>query len=366
MKADRTRTALSGAVQYSERDRERLFRFLKQVWKNDPERYDPKIWEWRFGGPHHAQPNIVLFKLNDDVIGEQCGVPIVLRIDNEYVDMVCGQDLIVLEQYRSKGVGYLLQKQWLQITPNMLVLRIGDEAHRLMTQLGFMDLSHVGSNFNKLLNSETLLRDILKSGMLAGVLSNPINRLTRMIFRTSPVALETNQTLTEIQTFSKEYDCFFENVAEDYEIIVKKDSTYLNWRYVDRPDGLVHRLFELREGDSLRGFLVLRIDENKKLTRGLVVELICALTKKEYFSNLLRHAVAYFEDHSVDIIQFWTTNKRYYDQIRSEGFVKRESKIRFMVRLDPRKYEEAYLRNERNWFLSYGDSDDLGQVTESE
>lgn len=69
-----------------------------------------------------------------------------------------------------------------------------------------------------------------------------------------------------IHKITQEYDDFFDRVISSYAFLVKRDSTYLKWRYLDCPDNQ-HQMFAIRKRGHLIGWSVFS-KRDKKLIWG--------------------------------------------------------------------------------------------------
>ncbi len=69
-------------------------------------------------------------------------------------------------------------------------------------------------------------------------------------------------SLAQISDTSSEYDVFFKENAKDYGILIKRDSAYLKWRYLDCPDHM-HKIFAVKRFGRLIGWGVFSQKEKK-------------------------------------------------------------------------------------------------------
>ena len=68
-------------------------------------------------------------------------------------------------------------------------------------------------------------------------------------------------TVERVFTAGLEYDRLFDKVCNAYEVLVKRDCTYIKWRYLDCPDNL-HHIFAVRRWGKLTGWGVFSIRGN--------------------------------------------------------------------------------------------------------
>jgi len=75
--------------------------------------------------------------------------------------------------------------------------------------------------------------------------------------------------------FDSRFDRFWQRIRDDYPIMLVRDATYLNWRYVDAP-GVTYERLALEETTSgeIEGFAVLRTTLRGDRIRGRICDLV--------------------------------------------------------------------------------------------
>lgn len=68
--------------------------------------------------------------------------------------------------------------------------------------------------------------------------------------------------VNEVSDIDESWTDFFYNVAPSYKCLIKRDSTYLNWRYLDRPDRR-YLILSARKMGKLSGWSVFFREKNK-------------------------------------------------------------------------------------------------------
>ncbi|MFC2016713.1 hypothetical protein ACFLUF_03260 [Chloroflexota bacterium] len=139
-------------------------------------------------------------------------------------------------------------------------------------------------------------------------------------------------------------------------ICVWKDSEYLNWCYVTRPD-IKYRILAVEEGEVVYGFVVLRCIEDR-YNIGHIVNLHFLPGREAYASLLIDGALDCLRESGADIAACHTFRQNpCYHLLASNGFMNRGTLLyTWMVN----KFAEDLpinVQDVRNWFLSVGDSD---------
>ncbi|MEZ4526862.1 MAG: hypothetical protein R2941_13165 [Desulfobacterales bacterium] len=93
----------------------------------------------------------------------------------------------------------------------------------------------------------------------------PCHVLAVKDFRYSPSFFQkifSGFSIEQVSDTSSEYDTFFMENAKNYGILIKRDSVYLKWRYLDCPDRM-HKIFSVRRFGKLTGWGVFSQKEKK-------------------------------------------------------------------------------------------------------
>lgn len=75
-------------------------------------------------------------------------------------------------------------------------------------------------------------------------------------------ALPEGYTIAENFSVNTDWDDFFNSVRSSYRFLVRRDASYLKWRYLDCPDR-VHRVFSVSKNGCLIGWSVFKKKENR-------------------------------------------------------------------------------------------------------
>lgn len=74
--------------------------------------------------------------------------------------------------------------------------------------------------------------------------------------------LMSGMSVNEVTSIDSEWDELFSRLSASYRLFVRRDASYLRWRYLDCPDK-VHRIFAIRRRGTLIGWSVFVLRENK-------------------------------------------------------------------------------------------------------
>lgn len=164
--------------------------------------------------------------------------------------------------------------------------------------------------------------------------------------------------------FDASFDRFWERVAPKYEIIIKRDSAFLNWRF----RGFTFRSYPLltaRVDGELVGYLVLRCTEIEGVRTGLIMDLMVEPGSRGDRAGLLlvTAAMQHFAANGMALAGcFFLPHTQEYRVVRRSGFIpapRRLAPQRFM--LLSQSFSDhtpaEYLTRADRWFISMANHD---------
>lgn len=163
-----------------------------------------------------------------------------------------------------------------------------------------------------------------------------------------------------IERFTDEHDELWKRMASTCTCAVVRDSSYMNWKYVDRP----YRRFsciELRKGSSLMGVLVAMVAEPNEVypyRRGFLVDFVVPLDRRDLVARLVVEGIGALKRCGVQTIVCQSANVVLGAVLERFGFMARSPRHQFLVASGRGSDSMTrYLLEPKNWFLTLGDSD---------
>jgi hypothetical protein len=141
---------------------------------------------------------------------------------------------------------------------------------------------------------------------------------------------------------------------------VRRDASYLNWKYVDQPGQDFLRL-EISSPSGARGIVVLMFrqpDQVYRYRRAFIVDLVAPLANTGFMTDLLAAAVAAAAERGADALVCMHIGSRLTAGLQEAGFRMREPSRYLLVRPGPLADGlRARLLDPDGWFVTQGDSD---------
>lgn len=299
-------------------------------------------WHWKFrDNPFGAHKIAEAFTEEGVLAAQYSGYPVPFFSSvggrEEFVSFQIG-DIMTAPEVRNIGLGtssvlsriatYFYNKFCIDHVPFMYGFVAGNHKKFGERFLRYQYMSHIPYH----------VLDLTKSRL------KPFGRIKRLM---------TGLSVEEVSDITREYDLFFESVCDDYGMLVKRNSSYLKWRYLDCPDN-VHRVFAVRRFGKLVGWGVFSVRENMLIWGD-------ALFRKRYagiVSFMLEHILKHnypdikrIEGWFSPIPEWWT------DLLRDTGFqvVKEPNDLVSGVTLFDSTFTLEFVKN--HLYYTMGDSD---------
>ncbi|MCP5053733.1 MAG: GNAT family N-acetyltransferase, partial [bacterium] len=211
-------------------------RALPSVWN----RRTLQNWHWKFTARNPAGAALIaLAHHNDQLVGHFAAVPYRLKVFDEELTASHSIGALVEVKYQNRGLLKLVGDKLMEELKNANIHYTwgfpNERAHQFEKKaFGYKDLV----NFDEW--------------------SIPKDHLQRN---------QPGDSFRKVTAFNDAFDDLWDRCSPGYDIAVKRDKTYLNWRYIQRPDWWYFP-YGLYDGDILLGYVVLKLYRDDHSFRG--------------------------------------------------------------------------------------------------
>jgi hypothetical protein len=160
-------------------------------------------------------------------------------------------------------------------------------------------------------------------------------------------------TIEQVRSLDQEFDTFFDQVAEQYGLLIKRTSEYLNWRYFQCPDG-IHHFYAVRRFGNLVGWSVFTTKETTLIWGDALFEKRHAHSVRMLLQGVIR--TWYPEAQTIagwfsPVPRWWT---EILEWIGFESLEEPHNLAPAFVFFDPQWSTDVF---ESRWYYTMGDSD---------
>lgn len=331
--------------------------FLKAAYPDDPLQWDQERWRWQYlENPNHPgrYPPIWIFTDGERVLAQLGTIPVRLGIDGKSHAAAWTADLVVLPEFRNRGVGPLLLKAVKTRFDFLMGLGLNEMSHALFARDRWRDLGMV-PHYVKVLDARAVAGSLVKGKLGAVMLGTPANGV---LWALSLMERRANSgiSVTRCERFGEDFDALARRLSEKFRRIVWREAEYLNWKYIRQPR-MGYAVYRADRAGALHGYVVLRRNRTDRLVYGVIADLLADPDNRPVMSALMSTAIGWFRAAGVSFIRSYATDVRYQRVLRRYGFFKRRSYVRFMVAAKTGEAERIGTDSLSDWFIMKGDAD---------
>jgi GNAT superfamily N-acetyltransferase len=366
---------------YRDGDEQAIFELLSVAFGG---RRSLEYWRWKYKKNPAGSPIVWVAEHDEKIIGHYGIIPVRMKIGNMYMTASFACDAAVHPKYQGRGIfSSIVNRCYLDASENDLPLTYGfGQIHLGPTYKRYDWQGHIGGIYlmTRVLNWKPVLNRYVRNGLLRyGLgqgctdLASAAAQVIRKICRSHELSNSAGVRIEKISRFDKRIDTFWEKISSHFEIITKRDQTYLNWRYPDNPWSAYTVHLATRDKKVL-GYCILREAQKGDVTQGIITDILGLQNDSNVVSQLVQESVKYFEKHNVDIINCLLSEKHPYTAIfRKAGFIKSPRpniglwasiNLRGSAINEKRIFSQAltlsqnrFLKEKKNWFMMSGDGD---------
>lgn len=312
-------------------------------------------WEWEFGRNPNTPPDgplIWVAREGPALIGQCAAVAVRLRVAGQETTAGWGTDVMVAPERRRQGLATQLLRTWDRHVGAALGLNAGDSSLHLFLfrKLGWPELGTV----------PCLVKPLTRRAVRLPRWPSPINQLlsavtypfVRVIARTRPLRAETRV----VHRFDDSATALWTRIADKFDFIVRRDATYLNWRYASAPHVRYNVALLEREG-RLDGFAVFRHVQEPLGRVTLLVDLLADPADESGVSALLRRVDREARAVDSDKIRSFALHAAFRRMLKRSGYFQVKSWLRLVAKINGVDVPAGFYKNLDRWHVTLGDGD---------
>jgi len=315
-----------------------------------------KLLEWEHFNNSNASPMTTLvLNADGDLAGVYATLAVKVKVGDVVVDACQSLDTLTDESHRGKGLFLASAKHRYKENVRGGVNFVygfpnGSSMHGFVKHLDWHLLDSIPFLI-KPVRLNYFFKKILKIN-LPNILNLKLSRVKKI--KRSPYNIQS------IERFDSRFDKLWLDFTKNIKVAVVRDCKYLNWRFIDKPDG-DYFCYGLFKEEQLLGYVVFCTRKKHGGNVGYVMELIGDLADENVLTKLLEFASSEMIKADVDFILAWN-----FKFSPSSKAFKKCSYFSLHNRLRPIELHFGYaglsennalLSSRENWYLSYADSD---------
>jgi GNAT superfamily N-acetyltransferase len=338
---------------YKPEDRRAVEALYRRVFGHDAAESSRLRWEWQYrrnpNNPGH-EPEIWIAREGPAIIGQYATMPVKLSLAGREVQASWGMDVMVAPERQRQGLGEILFRTWDRNVGASLGLGLSESSYRLFQKLRWPDVGPVPCVV-KPLTRRAFRRPNWPVGVnrLVSALMLPI---VKIVARTRPLAAEVRM----IDRFDESFTRLWEELAPRFDLAVRRDAAYLNWKYVHAPH-VRYSIAALRREDRNVGYAVYRHIHEPRGRVTLLVDFLTDPADEAGFVTLLRWVDREARQADSDKIRGFAMHAGFRRILRRSGYFQVKSTLEFVVKVNGVNVDPSFYETLDNWHVTLGDSD---------
>ena len=250
-------------------------------------------WRWWYRvGYNELEP--LILSVDNKVIGQAAYLPINLNILGNIVPAIWFVDYVVLPEFKGKGLGKILSKEWMKICPNQMAI-CSDDSLRVLKKLGWKD-NYTTKRLARPISTLKFL-PILKNLKL-----NFVNRTLRYFIKkkySRNISINPHKISDNFKIIDDSFK--LRKIVKNNEFAeIIRDEKWLHWRLIECPYKKDIYFFEYKNNFAIVHIFVI---ENIKKLNILYTYSADKLQENELFVQIINWSI----NNNIDLV--WAVSR---------------------------------------------------------
>ena len=297
-----------------------------------------------------GQPGIWVAREGPTVVGHYPTLPVRVSLKGLEVDGAWGQAAMVAPERDRQQLDEALVRAWDRNSGAVLTLGASGESRQLLDRLHWPE-PHV---------LPCLVKPLTRRAVRLPNWPTPVNRLVsavtlpfiQVVARSRPLRAECEP----IRRFDNSFTVLWERLAPKFDLAVRRDAPYLNWRYIEPPH-VRYSIVALKRQGEVHGYAVYR---HRHEPLGRVTMLVDFLVDPDDVSGLktlLRWVDRAARAEDADKVRCYALHAGFRRVLRRNGYFNVKSTIEVGVKVNAVQVPKGFYDETDGWHITYGDSD---------
>lgn len=310
-------------------------------------------WDWRHRrNPYNptGEPGIWVAREGPTVVGQYQTLPVRISLRGIEVEGAWGADALVAPERERQGLGEALVRAWDRNSGAVLALGISEASRRMLDRLRWPESQSV----------PCLVKPLTRRAVRLPHLPMPANRLisavthpfVRVVARSRPLRAECEP----IRRFDQSFTGLWERLAPQFDLAVRRDAAYLNWRYIEPPH-VRYSVVALKRSGEVHGYAVYRHRHEPLGRVTILVDFLVDPRDEAGLKTLLRWVDRAARAEDSDKVRCAVMHGAFRRVLRRNGYFGVRSTVDISVKINAVQVPRGFYDETDGWHITYGDSD---------
>jgi hypothetical protein len=310
-------------------------------------------WDWQHRrNPYNSTglPGIWVAREGPTVVGHYPTLPVRLSLKGIEIEGAWGTGALIAPERDRQGLDEALVRAWDRNSGAVLAFGVSAESRGVIDRLHWPP-SHV---------VPSLVKPLTRRALRFPHLPMPFNRvISAMVYPVVQVVARSRPLRAEcepIRRFDNSFTALWERLAPKFDLAVRRDSPYLNWRYVEPPH-VRYSIVALKRQGEVHGYAVFR---HRHEPLGRVTMLVDFLVDPDDVSGLktlLRWVDRAARVEDADKVRCSVMHGAFRRVLRRNGYFNVRSTLDVSVKINAVQVPRGFYDDTDGWHITSGDSD---------
>ena len=309
-------------------------------------------WDWARRNPANPSqtPSFLIVREGPTVIAAATLMPVRVSIRGlEAEGAWCGDPLVAAERQR-QGLGESLLRTWDRDSGVALGAGLSDGTRFLLEKI----------RWPAPITLPCVVKPLSRRALRIPTWPMPVNRLVsavtlpyvKVVARARPL----REQVEVVRRFSRDIDALWERVAPRLDLAVRRDSAYLNWKYVEPPH-VRYAIAILRRDDEPHGYAVYRHLREPQGRVTQIVDFLVDPDDERGLKTLLRWIDREARAEDSDKIRSYVQHARFRRVLRRSGYFVVKSGMLLNAKVNAVQVPRDFYEENDGWHFTLGDGD---------
>lgn len=211
------------------------------------------------------------------------------------------------------------------------------------------------TNVVRPVNIRHVLEALIRPRLLASPTSLLLSAAYAILFKVGRDKRNESIHVSKVDSFPNSMEILCEQASKSHDVILVRDSIYLEWRFITNQDG--YTIMIAKDEKSILGYLVTKIGSWRNLTVGYIADFMTLRDDSRTFRSLLVEALNSLQNRKVDMVSCWVTRRSFYERVlRKAGFLPYKT---IPIICYKNELGNQVLGGHYNWHFTMADSDNI-------
>jgi hypothetical protein len=309
-------------------------------------------WEWQHRrNPSNPSgvPDIWVAREGPTVVGQYPTVPVRVSIKGLEIEGAWGTEALVAPERDRQGLDEALLRAWDRNSGALLAFGVSAESRAILDRLRWPVSRPVPCLVKPLTRRALRLPNMPTAvNQTLSVLSHPF---VQVVARSRPLWAECEP----IRRFDSSFTALWERLAARFDLTVRRDAPYLNWRYVEPPH-VRYSIVALKRQNVVHGYAVYRHRHEPLGRVTILVDFLVDPDDVSGFKTLLRWVDRAARAEDADKVRCYALHETFRRILRRNGYFSVKSTLDVAAKINAVQVPQGFDDDTDGWHVTYGDS----------